>query len=303
MTVGSIGPIWARTALRAGAILLVATLCAAAARPADAADKITIVAAENVYGDIAGQIAGSDASVTSLINNPAQDPHLFEASPSAVRRIADAQIVIVNGAGYDSWIEKLLRANPNPKRVVISAATAMGSKPGGNPHLWYDPATMPRVANAITVTLSAADPAHATAFATRLNAVLESLKRIDARVAQLRSKYHGTPVTATEPVFGPMAKALGLDMRDEPFQIAVMNDTEPSAQDLAAVEGDIKQHRVKALFYNSQVSEALATRLRDLAKASNIPVIGVTETLPPSTHYQDWILAELDATDKALGGK
>ncbi|HWE78911.1 MAG TPA: zinc ABC transporter substrate-binding protein, partial [Pseudolabrys sp.] len=216
---------------------------------------------------------------------------------------ADAQVVIVNGVNYDPWIDKLLQSNPNPKRIVISAAKLMGRKPGDNPHLWYDPATMPRVAEAITATLTAADPAHATDFATNLNTLLGSLERIDTRIAALRGKYQGTPVTATEPVFGPMAQALGLTMRNERFQIAVMNDTEPSAHDLAEIERDLKERKVKLLFYNSQVSEALVTRLRDLAKASNIPVVGVTETLPAGQYFQNWMLSELDATEKALGGK
>jgi len=287
----------------AGAALAAALVPIMSASPAAAADNVAIVAAENMYGDVAAQIAGKDAAVTSLISNPTQDPHLFEATPSAVRKIVDAQIVIVNGADYDPWIEKLLRANPNPKRIVIDAATLMGRKPGDNPHLWYDPATMPRVAKAITTTLSAADPAHASDYAMRLNAVLGALERIDARVAALRGPYHGTPVTATEPVFGLMAQALGLTMRNERFQIAVMNDTEPSAQDLAAMERDLKERKVKVFFYNSQVSEALTTRLRDLAKAANIPIVGVTETLPAGMHFQDWMLSELDATDKALSGQ
>ena len=286
-----------------GTALLIGGLIALCARPADAAGKIAIVAAENMYGDIAAQIAGNDAIVTSLISNPAQDPHLFEASPSAVRMIADAQMVIVNGADYDPWLEKLLKAAPNPQRVVISAAALMGKKPGDNPHLWYDPATMPRVANALTVTLSAADPAHASDYAAHLKTVLDALHRIDTRVAELRGKYAGTPVTATEPVFGPMAQAIGLTMRNERFQIAVMNETEPSAHDLAEVERDLKERKVKALFYNAQVSDLLTTRLRDLAQAANVPVVGITETMPAGMHVQDWLLSELDATDKALSGK
>jgi zinc/manganese transport system substrate-binding protein len=292
-----------RFGLCVGAVLLAAGLIALGGRPAPAADKIALVAAENMYGDVAAQIAGGSADVTSLISNPAQDPHLFEASPSAVRRIADAQIVIVNGVDYDPWFDKLLLSNPNPKRIVISAAKLMNRKPGDNPHLWYDPATLPRVAEAVTATLSAADPAHAADYASNLNALLGSLKRIDARVAELRGKYKGTPVTATEPVFGLMAQALGLVMRNERFQIAMMNGTEPSAHDLAEIERDLKERKVKVLFYNTQVSEVLTTRLRDIAKASNIPIVGLTETLPAGMHVQDWPLSELDATGKALAGK
>jgi zinc/manganese transport system substrate-binding protein len=290
-----------RTGWRASGALVAAFVAFAGA--ASAADgRIAVVAAENIYGDIAAQIGGDAVAVTNLISSPSQDPHLFEAAPSAVRSIADARIVVLNGADYDPWMERLVRTTANPQRVVISAAALAGKKPGDNPHLWYDPATMPRVAEALTATLTAADPAHAAEYAANLKTVLGSLKRIDARVAALRGKYHGMPVTATEPVFGLMAQAIGLTMRNERFQIAMMNDTEPTAHDLAEFERDLKQHRVKALIYNSQVSEAMTTRLRDLAAALAVPVVPVTETLPAGMHFQDWMLSELAALDKALGG-
>jgi len=274
------------------------------AAPAFAADgKVAVVAAENIYGDVAAQIGGAHVAVTSLISNPSQDPHLFEASPSAVRGVADARIVILNGADYDPWMEKLIKAAPNAKRAVVSAAAIMGRKPGDNPHLWYDPATMPRVAEAIASVLTAADPAHAADYAANLKTLTDALARIDARVAELRGKYKGRPVTATEPVFGLMAQAIGLAMRNERFQLAMMNDTEPTAHDLAEFERDLKEKRVKALIYNSQVSEQMTTRLRDLATAAKIPVVPVTETLPAGMHVQDWVLSELDALDKALGGQ
>ena len=295
-----------RTTTTIGGALLAAALVAFAVlveTPAPAADgKVAVVAAENIYGDIAAQIGGEHVTVTSLISSPSQDPHLFEATPSAVRAVADASIVILNGADYDPWMEKLLAAGPNPKRAVVNAATLMGRKPGDNPHLWYDPATMPHVAEAIAAILTAADPAHAASYARNLNTLLGALKRIDARVAELRGKYRGLPVTATEPVFGLMAQAVGLTMRNERFQTAMMNGTEPTAHDLAEFERDLKQKRVKALIYNAQVSEPLTTRLREIATAAKIPVVPVTETLPSNMHVQDWVLSELDALDKALAG-
>lgn len=286
------------------AALIAALLGVGAMTPAAAADgKVAVVAAEYTYGDIAAQIGGDKVAVTSLISNPAQDPHLFEASPTAARALADAQVAIVNGADYDAWMEKLLAAAPRPGRSVVSAAALMGKKPGDNPHLWYDPATMPRVAEAVAAALTKADPAHAADYATNLDIVLGSLKRIDARAAVLRGKYKGLPVTATEPVFGLMTQAIGLVDRNERFQVAMMNDTEPTAHDLAEFERDLKERRVKALIYNAQVSEALTTRLRDIAKSSKVTVVPVTETLPAGMHFQDWVLSELDALDKALGGQ
>jgi zinc/manganese transport system substrate-binding protein len=267
-----------------------------------AEDQIAVVAAENFYGDITRQVGGDRVAVVSIMSNPAQDPHLFETTPATVRQIVKAQIVIINGANYDPWIEKLLSATPRAGRVVIAAAALTGRKAGDNPHLWYDPRTMPAVATAIADALTKADAAHASDYAARLKTTLAGLERVTARVAQLKAKHAGTAVTATEPVFGPMADALGLTMRNQRFQLAMMNDTEPSARDLAAFERDLRDRAVKVLIYNSQVSEKLTERLRDIAIKSKVPVVGVTETMPANTSFQDWVLGELDAIDKALSG-
>ena len=267
-----------------------------------AEDQIAVVAAENFYGDIARQIGGDRVAVVSIMSSPDQDPHLFETTPGTVRQIAKAQIIIANGANYDPWMEKLLAATPRAGRVVITAADLTGRKAGDNPHLWYDPKTMPAVATAIAEALSKADAAHASDYAARLNTTLATLERVAARVAQLKAKHAGSAVTATEPVFGPMAEALGLTMRNQRFQLAMMNDTEPSARDLAAFERDLRERAVKVLIYNSQVSEKLTERLRDIAIKSKVPVVGVAETMPANTIFQDWVLGELDAIDKALSG-
>jgi zinc/manganese transport system substrate-binding protein len=285
------------------AFSLVIALVAVAAPTARAADgKLAVVAAENFYGDIARQIGGDRVDVVSILSNPDQDPHLFETTPGTVRQIADAQIVIVNGADYDPWMDKLLAAAPRPGRLVINVAALIGAKAGGNPHLWYDPATMPRAATALEAAFSKADPAHAKDYAARLTATLASLKRIDERAAQLKTRVKGQAVTATEPVFGLMAEALGLTVRNQRFALAMMNDTEPSARDVAAFENDLKGHKVKALLYNKQVSQKLTLRLLDIAKKAKVPVVGVTETQPADMTFQDWMLSELDAVDKALTG-
>lgn len=291
-----------RTTVKACLGALAGVLIASASPPAAIAaeGQIAIVAAENFYGDIARQIGGDRVVVTSILNNPDQDPHLFETTPGTVRQIADARIVILNGANYDPWAEKLLQVAPRPDRAVINAADLTGRKAGANPHLWYDPATMPAVAKAIAAALTQTDSAHAADYASRLDATLSKLAQIDARVSHLKTKHAGKAVTATEPVFGPMAAALGLTMRNERFQLAMMNDTEPSARDVAAFENDLKERKVKALIYNSQVSEKLTERLLALARKSKVPVVAVTESMPANAHFVDWILVELDTLDKAL---
>jgi len=275
----------------------------AAATPSRAAGpQITIVAAENFYGDIARQVGGERVAVVNIMSNPDQDPHLFETTPAIVRQLASADIVILNGANYDPWMDKLLAATPRTGRVVINAAQLVGVKTGENPHLWYKPSTMPSVALALADTLAKADSAHASDYAARLKDTLTSLDRITQRVAQLRTKYRGTVVTATEPVFGHMAEALALTMRNQRFQVAMMNDTEPSARDVAALENDLRERKVKALIYNRQVSEKLTERMREIANKAKVPVIGVTETMPAGISFQDWVLGELDVLDKALSG-
>jgi zinc/manganese transport system substrate-binding protein len=283
------------------AAALAATLTAAAQSSA-AEQKIVVVAAENFYGDVARQIGGEAVTVTSVLGNPDQDPHLFETTPSLVRQIAAANVVIYNGAAYDPWMDKLLNVAAAPGRAVIVAADLVHKSAGANPHLWYDPPTMPAVAAALATTLSGIDPTHKHDYAARLKTFLSSLAPLNQKITALADKYAGAPVTATEPVFGYMAAALRLAMRNAAFQLAVMNNTEPSARDLGQFEVDLKTHNVRAMFYNTQAADRLVRRLVDLARASNVPVVGVTETCPPGLTYQAWMLRELDATEKALAG-
>jgi zinc/manganese transport system substrate-binding protein len=270
---------------------------------APAADgKIAVMTAENFYGDVAARIGGDRVAIISILSNPDQDPHLFEVSPSIVRDVAAAQVVIYNGADYDPWMEKLLAVTPMPGRAVIVAADLVNKKAGDNPHLWYDPATMPAVAAALAAALTAADPAHKDDFAARLKTFLASLTPLNEKIAAVRGKFAGAVVTATEPVFGYMSAALKLKMQNERLQLAIMNDTEPSARDVAAFERDLKTHKVRVLFYNKQASDQLVMHLVELARASHVPVVGVTETCPPGLSYQEWMLNELDATERALAG-
>jgi zinc/manganese transport system substrate-binding protein len=275
----------------------------AAAAPSRAAEKtIAVVAAENFYGDVAQQIGGDRVSVASVLGNPDQDPHLFEASPAIVRQIAAAKVVIYNGAAYDSWMDKLLDVTATPGRAVIVAADLVHKKASDNPHLWYDPSTMPAVATALAAALGTIDPAHKDDYAARLKTFLTALVPLDDKIAAMRAKYAGVPVTATEPVFDYMAAALGLAVRNASFQLAIMNNTEPSARDLARFEDDLKNQAVRAMFYNTQASDGLVRRLVALARADGVPVVGVTETCPTGLSYQAWMLRELDATAKALAG-
>jgi zinc/manganese transport system substrate-binding protein len=281
----------------AGAALAVALLV----QPA-CAEPVNVVAAENFYGDVARQIGGANVAVTSILSNPDDDPHLFEASPATARALAAAKIVIVNGADYDPWMEKLLAAHKSPGRREIVAANLAHKKAGDNPHLWYNPATVRAVANALMVDLGVVDPVHRADYQKAGTEFLATLDPLDAKIADMRKKYVGAPVTASEPVFGYMADLLGLKVHNEKFALAVMNNAEPSASDVAAFEDDLKGHKVKVMLYNAQASEPAVARLVQIAKDEKIPVVGVSETEPADTNYVQWMTKQLDALDKALSG-
>ena len=266
------------------------------------AEPVNVVAAENFYGDVASQIGGVNVAVTSILSKPDDDPHLFEASPATARALAAAKIVIVNGADYDPWMEKLLAAHKSPGRREILAANLAHKKAGDNPHLWYNPATVRAMANALMVDLGVVDPAHRADYQKAGTEFLATLDPLDAKIADMRKKYAGAPVTASEPVFGYMADLLGLKMHNEKFALAVMNNTEPSASDVAAFENDLKGHKVKVMLYNAQASEPAVARLVQIAKDEKIPVVGVSETEPADTNYVQWMTKQLDALDKALSG-
>ena len=279
--------------------LAVVSLLVAAPITVQAA-PLEIVAAENFYGDIATQVGGPAVHVTSILASPDEDPHLFAVSPSVGRAVAAARIVIYNGIGYDPWTQALLATASGNGRRTIVVGDLLGRHNGDNPHIWYDPATMPAAARALEQALGALDPAHAPDYAARLDRFIASLQPIRARIAALRHRLAGTPVTATEPVFGYMFAALGLNVKNLRFQMAMMNNTEPGAADVAAFEHDLRTRQIALLVYNGQASSPIARRMKGIARAAGVPVIGVSETEPPGTSYQSWMLGALDAVAGAL---
>ena len=264
------------------------------------ADDLKIVAAENFYGGVAEQIAGSGATVKSILTNPNQDPHEFTTSAGTAKAVADADIVIYNGLSYDPWMDKLLGTRGKPGRVVIRVADLIGAKEGDNPHIWYDLATMPALAKKLAVLLLM----RGDSCESQLAAFDAEMKTVSEKILDLRAAAAGREVTATEPVFGYMADALGFKMLNYDFQLKIMNDTEPSADQTAAFEKSLTSRTAKILFYNSQVTDPTTDRMQKIAKKSGVPVVGVTETQPPDQKsYVGWMMHELDGVQAALGAK
>ena len=285
------------------ALPLVAALALCAFSAPALADPVKVVAAENFYGDLATQIGGANVAVTSILSNPDEDPHLFEASPDTAKALTDAKVVIVNGVDYDPWMEKLLSAHKAPGRKQIMVGALVGHKAGDNPHLWYDPAYMKAAAKALIADLIAVDPAHRADYEQGYAKFVDSLNPLDDKIAAMRKAYAGQPITASEPVFGYQAGLIGLKVHNEKYALAIMNNAEPTPSEVAGFENDLKGHKVKAMLYNAQASEPAVGKLVQLAKDNGIPVVGVSETEPPGSTYQVWMMGQLDALDKALSGQ
>jgi zinc/manganese transport system substrate-binding protein len=277
-------------------------LAPAVAQGAAAPAPVAVVAAESTYGLIAQAVGGSFVQVHSVIHDPNVDPHEFEASPRTAREVARASIVLMNGMGYDDWMRRMLAANPSATRQVVVAAQLERARllPDGNPHLFYDTQVAGAMAARVEALLAGRDPAHASYYAQHLAAFRASLEQVDARVARLRSRYPGLKVTATEPVYGYMLRALGWVSLGNTFQFNVMNDTEPAPSVVARYEDELRRRRVSLLFYNRQVGSPLASHMEQVARSAGVPTVGVEEFAGPATGYAQWLMSSLDAVDNAL---
>ena len=264
---------------------------------------IEAVGAENQYGNVIAQVGGAYVRVSSLLSNPSTDPHTFEASVAVAREVGQARLVVQNGLGYDSFMNTVENAAPNAGRMVIDVQRLLklpDSTP--NPHLWYDLATMPKVADAIAADLSSIEPQHAAYFRAHAQAFTRSLTAWHAALSQFAHAYRNVEVASTEPVADYLLSAAGADnLTPWSFQAAVMNGTDPSPQDVAAEKALLSQRKVSALVYNEQVTDPLTESLITLADANRIPVVGVYETMPePGYDYQSWMLAETSALSRAV---
>jgi zinc/manganese transport system substrate-binding protein len=264
---------------------------------------VQVVAAENFWGSIAAQVGGSHVHVTSIIVDPNADPHSYEPTAADARTVADAQYVIVNGAGYDPWADKLLQANPASGRKELNVGNFNGKHEGDNPHMWYNPNYVTAVANKIRDDLKALNPADATSFDQSAQSFLTtSLKQYHDLIATIKARYSGTPVGATESIFSYLAPALGLNLiTPYSYLKAVSEGEDISAADEATVEQQVKQKQIKILVYNSQNTPNNIQALISLARANHIPVATITETLTPANaSFQEWQSAQLQGIQSAL---
>ncbi len=295
----------ARLALCLGPVLLLAfASCSSSGSPAGGSGgKINAVAGENFYGDLISRVGGDLVSVTSILSNPNVDPHTYESTSQNTLAVADATLVVENGLGYDSFVDLLIGASPRADRKVIDVQTLLGLPNGVNPHVWYDPSTMPKVARAVADALEALQPASKTKVEANLETYLGSFAPLTAKIAELKARYPGTPVAYTEPVPAYLLAALGFPvLTPEGFAKAIESGTDPAPSDVAAQQDLLTSHKVKILLYNSQAVSPVTDSIKTLAAESGVPIVGVSETMPPGDSFVGWQLAQLDSIESALGG-
>jgi zinc/manganese transport system substrate-binding protein len=293
------------------AAVLAASACSAegeiggAAKPAYPA-AIVAVGAENQYADVIGQVGGKYVQTTAVMSNPNTDPHTFEASAQIAQQVSQAQLVVQNGVGYDTFMDAIENAQPAAGRKVIDVQKLLGlpdSTP--NPHLWYKPGTMTAVANAVAQDLSDLQPAHAAYFKANAKTFIADLTTWENAITAFRTTYPNTPVATTEPVADYLLQALNTDnMTPWALQADIMNGVDPSPQDVATQRDLFTEHKVKVFLYNQQVTDSLTESFIQLAQQNGIPVVGVYETMPtPGYDYQSWMVAEVNALTKAVADK
>jgi zinc/manganese transport system substrate-binding protein len=283
--------------------LLLLSSCGSPAIASSGSSTIKVVAAENFYGDIASQLGGSHVTVTSILSDPNVDPHEYESSFQNAAAVSDAQLVIENSDGYDSWMDKLLSSSPNPNRHVIKAFDVAPHKLPENEHVWYSMTNILAIAQDITTTLKQLDTKDTSAFDKNLATFSQSIQGIDQKIAVIKAKYAGTPVGLTETIFLYQTELLGLKMLTPfAFQKAIAEANDPPADTVVTVNNQVEQKEIKVLIYNEQTITAITTNVENAAMQQHIPIVPVTETMPPGKTYQSWMLSQLNTLQQALGG-
>jgi zinc/manganese transport system substrate-binding protein len=265
--------------------------------------KLNVVAAEDFWGSVAAQLGGDRVQVTSIITNPAADPHDYEPTSEDARELAGSQVAIVNGIGYDEWASKLLAANESGERTELVVGDVLGLEAGDNPHQWYSPGAVERVSARIIADFERADPGHDAYYAARQRGFeTVALGRYHRLIAAIRRRFGGTAVGASESIFEPLAQALGLSLiTPRGFLDAVAEGTEPTPADKATTDDQIAARQLKVWVYNSQNATPDVQRLNDAARATGVPVATVTETLTPEgAGFQDWMSRQLKGLRAAL---
>lgn len=263
----------------------------------DTSTKPRIVTSVDFYGEVAKAVVGKYGSVTSVINNPAIDPHDYEPTTDVGKTVAKANLVLENGAGYDSWMDKVVKANGKGIKLV-SAAKVVGVKDGENEHIWYKPTAMPKIATALAQQLGKVDPQHKKAYVANAKAYVKTLQPLMTLIDQLKANSNDAKVAVSEPVFNNALSYMGYRVANEHFANAIEEGTDPSPADIREMKALFKDKKIAFFVLNTQVDSKTVTNMADDAKKAGIPILRVTETLPKGKTYTSWMTSQYNALAK-----
>jgi zinc/manganese transport system substrate-binding protein len=262
---------------------------------------VKVVAAENTYGDIVQQIGGIHVHVLSIMSDPNVDPHEYESNVDDARQIADADLVVENGGGYDDWMDKLMATTRNSKRTVINTFDIAPNHLKENEHVWYNPDNVIVFSQKILDVLKQKDPADSAEFEANFADLKADILKLDTRLGDLKAKFAKTPIALTETIFLYQSELIGLDVLTPwTFDKAIAEGNDPTPADAITAENQLTSRQAKILVYNVQTVTSITTKLQNEAHILNIPVVPVSETMPPGEHYQSWMSKQLDVLEAAL---
>jgi zinc/manganese transport system substrate-binding protein len=262
---------------------------------------LRVLAVENFYGNIVQQLGGQCVTVTTILADPDADPHEFEPSADDVRAFSGASLVIENGLGYDDFADKVI-ATLSRKPAIVRAGDVLGLQVGANPHVWYSSRAIDQITAATLTELRQLEPGASAYFDRQAAALDMDFSTYRQLVAQIADEFGGTPVGATESIVAELTEATGLQLLTPPeFMNALSEGNDPSAQDLATFQDQIRSKQIRVLVYNVQTVTPITTQLEDMAQQNGIPVVGVSETMPPGAQtFQGWQAAQLQLLLNAL---
>ncbi|HVH14704.1 MAG TPA: zinc ABC transporter substrate-binding protein [Candidatus Angelobacter sp.] len=267
---------------------------------------IQIVAGENFWGSLVSQLGGNHTSVTSIVTDPNADPHEYESNSADAQAVANANLVIVNGAGYDDWALHLIAAGNNQNQKILNVADLLGKKAGDNPHFWYSPTYVNETIHQMFLDTLSIDQANSAYYAQQYANLNASLGQYNRRIMEISQKFAGTRAASTESIFEYLANATHLNLISPPaFMKAVAEGNDPSPGCIALFESQLlnpaSPGNATVLVYNAQTSSPLTLQIRTEAASHNIPIVPVTETIqPPDAPFQDWMNGQLLQLQNAL---
>ncbi len=283
-------------------VLLFVAGCSSNGGSSAKSEKINVVTTTDFYGEVAKAVAGDKGKVTSVINNPNVDPHDYNPTTKIGTEVAKANVVVANGVGYDTWMSKLVKDNSKVKYIRVGELL-MGKKDGDNPHLWYKPETMPKLANALAAKFGKMQPKNKAYFKKNAKKYIDSLKPVNDKIDSLNAiakKSKSKDVYVSEPVFDYALEAAGFKVGNKKFEEDTENGVDQAPSTIKNMQAGIKGKKIAFFVFNKQVDSKTVDNMVSLSKKNNVPVLPVTETLPAGKTYKTWMLSQYTQLEKIL---